>query len=618
MNQTFKTVAAFAAMLCFTSTLFAQDEMLSDEELKLIQKVETARVAAIQKVYGAVVAVYGEDRNGGGSGVIFDPAGYALTNHHVIAGPGIGGWAGLADGKLYRWDLVGTDPGGDVAIIKLKGKDKFPCAKIGDSDTVRVGDWAMAMGNPFILAEDQTPTVTLGIVSGVKRYQAGAGKNMLVYGNCIQIDSSINPGNSGGPLFNMNSEVIGINGRGSFKERGRVNVGLGYAISTEQIKNFIPDLMATKLVEHGTFDATFGERDGKVVCTSINLDSDAAKKGLSIGNELVAFEGKKIKTSDQFTNDLSMYPEEWPAEVTFKDDEQTVKTIVVRLYGLPYGKGRPRPQPKLPKNPTPQQKKQLERMRKIAALNNKPAGTIRNAELNKANLNHVLSLWKSETLREKELPAGIRLIDNLSQNGEIVGSQNIVIATDGRFRIEKELAGRKSIYTFNGSDFISSVNGETKVLSNLHARLTPEIVQVTAYSNIFFENPYAMFGKVVLDGSDKAQNDEAYRIQAKDSKGDWFYAWFSLFDENEQTQIRLLKASADKDADGESGGVNFSHWKSTAGILIPEQRDFIRNLEEQVYLTAKATNVSIVNELNTEWFEISPRWRRQRTEVTSP
>ena len=90
-------------------------------------------------------------------------------------GGGEEGWGGLADGKLYRWKLIGTDPGGDVAIIQLDGEGVFPYAPLADSETVRVGDWAMAMGNPFVLAEDQHPTVTLGIVSGVHRFQAVRG-----------------------------------------------------------------------------------------------------------------------------------------------------------------------------------------------------------------------------------------------------------------------------------------------------------------------------------------------------------------------------------------------------------------------------------------------------------
>ncbi|MEM7457661.1 MAG: trypsin-like peptidase domain-containing protein, partial [Planctomycetota bacterium] len=230
-------------------------DTLTADQMQLVRALEQKRVEAVDQVIGSVIAIYGLDRSGGGSGVIIDPSGIALTNHHVIIGAGVRGWGGLADGELYRWDLIGTDPGGDVAIIQMHGRDDFPFTPLGDSDEVRVGDWALAMGNPFILTEDQKPTVTLGIVSGVKRYQPGAGQNQLVYGNCIQVDSSINPGNSGGPLFNLDGEIIGINGRGSFKDRGRVNVGLGYAISANQIKNFIPDLLATKLVEHGTLDA---------------------------------------------------------------------------------------------------------------------------------------------------------------------------------------------------------------------------------------------------------------------------------------------------------------------------------------------------------------------------
>src|SRR5262249_27790808 len=146
---------------------------ITTKDLALVKQAEKARIAAIDKAYPTVVAIYGNDRGGGGSGVLYDSAGFALTNHHVVAAAGKDGWAGLADGKLYRWKLIGTDPGGDVAIIRLEGQDKFPTAALANSDHVRVGDFAMAMGNPFVLAEDQRPTVTLGIVSGVKRFQPG-------------------------------------------------------------------------------------------------------------------------------------------------------------------------------------------------------------------------------------------------------------------------------------------------------------------------------------------------------------------------------------------------------------------------------------------------------------
>ncbi|MEX0585304.1 MAG: trypsin-like peptidase domain-containing protein, partial [Pirellulales bacterium] len=328
------------------------EETLSRDELAKVKAAEDARVRTIEGVYGSVVAIYGNNRQGGGSGVLYDPAGYALTNYHVVAGAGKEGWGGLADGKLYRWKLIGMDPGGDVAIIKLSGKDRFPIAPVGDSETVRVGDFTMAMGNPFVLAEDQRPTVTLGIVSGVKRYQPGQTMTMLVYGNCIQVDSSINPGNSGGPLFNMAGEVIGINGRGSFKERGRVNVGVGYAISSEQIKNFIPDLLATKTALHGTLDAVFDDRAKGVTCYQLNLDSKIAQLGLAIGDRLISFDGQKIADANHYTNLVSTIPAGWPVEVVFERAGEE-KSVWLRLPELPYGQPKKRPSAKKPDQPAP-------------------------------------------------------------------------------------------------------------------------------------------------------------------------------------------------------------------------------------------------------------------------
>src|SRR5262249_44000785 len=223
---------------------------------------EKKRVAVINKVKPSVVAVMARDMRGNltgnGSGVLVDDEGYARTNWHVTSAarsPVMK--CGLPDGKVYDAVLVGLDKVGDVALIKLlpkKAGDKFPFALMGDSDKVRAGDWSLAMGNPFSLATDFTPTVTFGLISGVHRYQYPAG-TLLEYTDCIQIDTSINPGNSGGPLFNMDGELIGINGRGSFEKRGRVNSGVGYAISINQIKNFMGHLRAGIDTDHASLGA---------------------------------------------------------------------------------------------------------------------------------------------------------------------------------------------------------------------------------------------------------------------------------------------------------------------------------------------------------------------------
>ncbi|MFZ5828729.1 MAG: S1C family serine protease, partial [Planctomycetota bacterium] len=173
---------------------------------------ESARVEVMGKVAPSVLAIFSSTGAGGGSGVVITADGFALTNFHVAKPCGDAMKCGMPNGDVYDAVIVGVDPTGDVALIKLLGRDDFPHVPLGDSDTLRVGDSVFAMGNPFLLATDFQPTVTFGIVSGVRRYQPPAG-TLLEYTDCIQTDASINPGNSGGPLFNMRGELVGINGR---------------------------------------------------------------------------------------------------------------------------------------------------------------------------------------------------------------------------------------------------------------------------------------------------------------------------------------------------------------------------------------------------------------------
>src|SRR6266478_9484039 len=250
-----------------------------------VKAAEAKRIAAIEKARPSVVAIFGPGGQGGGSGVLIDKDGYALTNFHVVEGAGPVMQCGLPDGVLYDAALVGLDKVGDVALIKLlpqkKGQD-FPFAVLADSDKVKAGDWSMAMGNPFLLATDFTPTVTFGLVSGVHRYQYPSG-SILEYTDCLQIDASINPGNSGGPLFNLKGELIGINGRGSFDKRGRVNSGVGYAISINQIKNFLGQLKAGLDTDHASLGALVTTQTdkaglGRMTVTSMLDESDVARR----------------------------------------------------------------------------------------------------------------------------------------------------------------------------------------------------------------------------------------------------------------------------------------------------------------------------------------------------
>lgn len=359
-----------------------------------VLQAEQTRIAAIAKATKTAVAVFANEGNGGGSGVVISPDGYTLTNFHVAQPAGSYMRCGMADGRLYDAVIVGIDPTGDVALIKLLGRDDFPSAVMADSNDVKIGDWCFAVGNPFLLATDFTPTVTFGIVSGTHRYQPPAG-TILEYTDCIQTDAAINPGNSGGPLFNANGDLIGINGRGSFEKRGRVNVGVGYAISINQVKNFLGCLKSGRIVDHATLGATvaMGER-GSVRVSNILESSDAYRRGLRYDDEIVSFAGRPIDSPNAFKNILGIFPKGWQIPVVFRRDGQQ-HTGQIRLPGVhgeeeliqllsrkpkaddenPDGpKPRPgRPEPKRPKGKEPSPPPQPDGQQPVPKAPGKPA-----------------------------------------------------------------------------------------------------------------------------------------------------------------------------------------------------------------------------------------------------
>ncbi len=298
-----------------------------------VLEAESQRISTIARADDAVVAIFSLDGGGGGSGVVISPGGYALTNFHVVKPCGNAVKCGMADGNLYDAVVVGVDPTGDVALLKLFGRDDFPFATMGDSDEVQVGDSAFVMGNPFLLAADFQPTVTYGIISGVHRYQYPAG-TILEYADCIQTDASINPGNSGGPLFDAEGRLIGINGRGSFEKRGRVNVGVGYAISINQIKNFLGYLHSGRIVDHATLGATVAfDAEGRVVVTDILASSDAYRRGLRYDDEIISFGGRPVFTPNGFKNVLGIFPKGWRVPLGYRRDGKRYD-ILVRLAGV--------------------------------------------------------------------------------------------------------------------------------------------------------------------------------------------------------------------------------------------------------------------------------------------
>lgn len=241
-----------------------------------------------------------------GSGVIVDAQrGLVLTNHHVIENADEV-MVSLADGRSLKAEFVGSDADTDVALMRIPAQN-LTAIRIADSSRLQVGDFVVAVGNPFGVGQ----TVTSGIVSAVGRTNLpGAG-----FQNFIQTDASINPGNSGGALVNLNGELVGIN-TASFNPRGSAagNIGLGFAIPANLASRIKDQLLAGGSVRRGTFgvdtqtvDARLarglglGEARGAVV-TRVYPDSPAAKAGLRVSDVIVAANGERIDSAESLRN----------------------------------------------------------------------------------------------------------------------------------------------------------------------------------------------------------------------------------------------------------------------------------------------------------------------------
>ncbi len=306
------------------------------EPIKLdpaLEKVENSRIESVARAVPSAVSVFVPGGGGGGSGVMISPDGYALTNFHVTSPAGSFMRCGMSDGNVYDAVIVGIDPVGDLAMIRLLGRSDFPKAELGDSRAAEAGDWCMVIGNPFLLATNLKPTVTYGILSGVGRYQYPSG-TLLEYGDCLQTDASVNPGNSGGPIEDAEGKLLGIVGRCSFEKRGRVNVGVGYAISINQAKNFLGYLRSGRIVDHATLGATVStEPDGGVVVSNILESSDAYRRGLRYGSEILEIDGRVVQTANDLQNVMATLPNGWRVKLSYRSEGKTVETLV-RMMGV--------------------------------------------------------------------------------------------------------------------------------------------------------------------------------------------------------------------------------------------------------------------------------------------
>ena len=270
-----------------------------------------------------------------GSGLVVSRDGLMVTNVHVVAGAGYITVA-LPGGKTYPADLVGdTSKGqvkGDIALLRLRGKERFPFVDWtkGDTKKLEPGSFVFAMGNPYGNALDGTPVVTMGIVSGKGRAAAQTG---YLYVNSIQTDAEINPGNSGGPLFDRKGHFMGINGLMASRQ-GRSNSGVGFAIPVDQVRAFMKQLTKGDGEDvgygfHGLrVDSTSDESGARVV--QVLPGSPAEKAGLRPNDVIIKAKGKRIHSRTDFANLVGRLPEKAVVAVTFRRGRNT-KTSKFKL-----------------------------------------------------------------------------------------------------------------------------------------------------------------------------------------------------------------------------------------------------------------------------------------------
>jgi serine protease Do len=281
-----------------------------------------------------------------GSGVLINPEGYILTNEHVVRGANELKVT-LTTGEEYQGKVVGLDVASDVAVVKIDGQN-FPYAVLGNSEELIIGEWAIALGNPFgYLLDDPHPTVTAGVISAVNRDIKRERGQQQIYRKMIQTDAAINPGNSGGPLVNADGEVIGINTFILTTSRG--SEGIGFAIPINRAKTILSDL-----IEHGQVQRSWVgarvqdlnpllaqslelENTHGVIIVQVEEDSPAQKGRLKAKDVIIEANGQKIKNSADWEDLVYLTGVGEQIDIKLLRDNKEVRTKLVP-ESLPAGR----------------------------------------------------------------------------------------------------------------------------------------------------------------------------------------------------------------------------------------------------------------------------------------
>jgi serine protease Do len=280
-------------------------------------------------------------RQGLGSGVIVNPEGYVLTNHHVISDADEINV--LIDDESYPAEVVGSDSKTDIAVIKID-VENLPTVKFGDSDELQVGEWVLAIGSP--IAQILENTVTAGIVSAKGRSRLNIGGGEIAYQDFIQTDAAINPGNSGGALVNLRGELIGIN----TAIVGQANIGIGFAIPINLAKWVMDQLISEGKVTRGWLGVriqslnsamaeSFGlDKPTGALVIEVTDDGPAEKAGVQVSDIILEVNGDEIESSDELARVIASYKPGTRVEILLLRKNKT-KTITVKLDRFPDEEG---------------------------------------------------------------------------------------------------------------------------------------------------------------------------------------------------------------------------------------------------------------------------------------
>ncbi len=279
--------------------------------------------------------VYNQPVKGLGSGAIISPDGYVITNDHV-AGNAVEATVTLTDGSHYEAKIIGTDPTSDICLLKIEAEN-LPYIKLGDSGNILVGEWVIALGNPFGLFDvNDQPTVTVGVISA-KGMNLGGLQNRY-YMNMLQTDAAINSGNSGGPLVNAYGELIGMNTLiYTANTGGTGNVGVGFALPVNKIKKIINELkdkgkvnrdfwtgLSVQTIDPSIAKAYNLKSSRGVIITDVAKNSPAKKAGLQTYDIILAVEDIKVNNDNTLIGVLQEFRTGETVNVKVLRDEETL------------------------------------------------------------------------------------------------------------------------------------------------------------------------------------------------------------------------------------------------------------------------------------------------------